>query len=96
MQNTCTSELANSSRHLNMIESQTNSTHKYSKTLSNIISFAYPPILLSPTPPSQALIYAGSAYNLTGTNVPLEKYGPTGDIITYSRAEPLLLTPMKD
>jgi hypothetical protein len=52
-----------------------------------------PPILDSPTPPFQARIKAGSAYNDIGLKVPLGKYGPTGPIIQYSRAVLLLLTP---
>lgn len=53
----------------------------------------YPPILESPHPPGQALTYDGSASRATGLNVPVLKYGPTGDKITYKRAEEDLFTP---
>ena len=53
----------------------------------------YPPILESPQPPGQALTYDGSARRATGLNVPVLKYGPTGDRITYKRAEEDLFTP---
>lgn len=53
----------------------------------------YPPILESPQPPGQALTKEGSANRATGLNVPVLKYGPTGDKTTYNRAEDDLFTP---
>ena len=53
----------------------------------------YPPNLKSPQPPGQALTNAGSARRATGLNVPVLKYGPTGDKITYKRADVGLVTP---
>jgi hypothetical protein len=53
----------------------------------------YPPIFEAPTPPGHALMNIGSAYRDTGLKVPVEKYGPTGHVKQYSRAEELALTP---
>lgn len=63
------------------------------KTLPNFIIVTYPPIFESPQPPGQALTNDGSAKRATGLNVPVLKYGPTGDKITYNRADKDLLTP---
>lgn len=63
------------------------------KTLPNFIIVTYPPIFESPQPPGQALTNDGSARSATGLNVPVLKYGPTGDKITYNRADKDLLTP---
>jgi len=49
--------------------------------------------LESPQPPGQALTKEGSAKRATGLNVPVLKYGPTGDKMTYNRAEEDLFTP---
>jgi len=49
--------------------------------------------LQSPQPPGQALTNDGSAKRATGQNVPVLKYGPTGDKITYKRADEDLFTP---
>ena len=56
----------------------------------NVIT--YDPSLESPPPPGQALTYFGSAINDTGF-IPVGKYGPTGDAITYRRAVLDVATP---
>lgn len=52
----------------------------------------YEPSLLSPAPPGQALTNFGSASSETGF-MPVGKYGPTGDAMTYSKASDELATP---
>lgn len=47
---------------------------------------SYHPIFLSPTPPGKDLTYFGSAKRETGFIAPVEKYAPTGPVITYRRA----------
>ena len=53
----------------------------------------YPPALLSPIPPGHALTKPGSASNDIGLKVPVEKYGPTGLVITNKQARAGGLTP---
>ena len=52
----------------------------------------YDPSLESPPPPGQALTYFGSAISDTGF-IPVGKYGPTGDAITYRSAVLDVATP---
>ena len=54
---------------------------------------AYHPILAFPTPPFHALTLFVSAYNETGVNDPVGKYGPTGHKIANIRALPEGATP---
>ena len=53
----------------------------------------YPPALHSPIPPGHALTNLGSANSDIGLKVPVEKYGPTGPVITNKQARAGGFTP---
>ena len=55
-----------------------------------------PPAFMSPIPPGHDLTKFGSASNEIGLKVPVEKYGPTGPVITKSMALSGGLTPRVD
>ena len=69
------------------------STHSHAHSLTH--THSYPPIFESPDPPTHARTNCELAYSETGLNVPVEKYGPTGHVMQYSRAFLLRVTPRK-